>query len=94
MELQTLEIRNKFTKELDNCDIGGQVFCAMQVLDEVWAVDDKIVDTILTGEKENTDAVFVGEVEDKERDKITLTSLIYDDKDQEAVPLALKKPKW
>eukprot|EP00957_Ditylum_brightwellii_P009980 753043-Ditylum_brightwellii.AAC.1 len=48
MELQTLEICNKFTKELDNCGIGGQVFCATQVLDEVWAVHDKIVDTLLS----------------------------------------------
>eukprot|EP00957_Ditylum_brightwellii_P196048 14937144-Ditylum_brightwellii.AAC.1 len=46
IELQTLEICGKFTKELDKRSIGGQVFCAMQVLDEVRAVHDKIVDTL------------------------------------------------
>eukprot|EP00957_Ditylum_brightwellii_P111728 8521337-Ditylum_brightwellii.AAC.1 len=46
MELQTLEICGKFTKELDNCGIGGKVFHATQVLDEVWAVHDNIVDTL------------------------------------------------
>eukprot|EP00957_Ditylum_brightwellii_P108836 8302278-Ditylum_brightwellii.AAC.1 len=47
MEMQTLEACGKFTKELDNCGIRGQVFCAKQVLDEVQAVHDKIVDTLL-----------------------------------------------
>eukprot|EP00957_Ditylum_brightwellii_P039896 3020528-Ditylum_brightwellii.AAC.1 len=48
MELQTLEICNTFTEELDNHGIRGQVFCATQVLDEVQAVHDKIVDTLLS----------------------------------------------
>eukprot|EP00957_Ditylum_brightwellii_P020023 1511732-Ditylum_brightwellii.AAC.1 len=44
-------IKSKFTKELDNCGIGGQMFCAAQVLDEVRAVHDKIVDSLLSMSK-------------------------------------------
>eukprot|EP00957_Ditylum_brightwellii_P182347 13891637-Ditylum_brightwellii.AAC.1 len=45
------------------------------------------------GEKENADFVVVGEVEGEEGDEITPTVLVYDIEEQEAVPLAVKKPK-
>eukprot|EP00957_Ditylum_brightwellii_P178856 13623445-Ditylum_brightwellii.AAC.1 len=45
------------------------------------------------GEKENANVFVVGEVEGKEAEEITITALIYDYEEHEAVPLAVKKPK-
>eukprot|EP00957_Ditylum_brightwellii_P128575 9807875-Ditylum_brightwellii.AAC.1 len=46
MEPQTMEIIEKFKDELDVHGIGGQVFRATQVLDEIKKLHDKIEETL------------------------------------------------
>ena len=110
MELQTLEILQKFTDKLDFRGIRGQVFCATQILDEVKAVHKKIVDTLNSlsknipsraesrasrqssprshAENANKNTYFIGDMQDQEEERPSM--VIYDDEDQEPVPLAVQ----
>eukprot|EP00957_Ditylum_brightwellii_P116079 8855080-Ditylum_brightwellii.AAC.1 len=104
MELKKLEICGKFTKELDNCDIMGQVFCATQVLDEVQAVHGKIVDTLsslskLSLKEQPPTSCHLPAAAGEKRTQMFLllerwkTRRNNNEEEQEDVPLAVKKPK-